>query len=67
MFINYIGYDKNSDLPHPYVLFPEQNVQSAIAALNDVRPTLTEKYSYNQFFNLFAVGYSEGASYSLWM
>ena len=49
----------------PNILYPQQNVQSAISALNDAYYSLVIQYRQN--FNLFSVGYSKGAAYSLWM
>lgn len=48
------------------MLYPQENLQSAISSLNDISGDLAYLFK-NQQFDLFSVGYSEGASYSLWL
>ena len=67
MFVasDYLGYNSNSTLPHPYAFYPEQILRTAISALNIVQPVITISYLQDNL-SLFTAGYSEGAAYSLW-
>lgn len=31
---DYLGYNSDAELPHPYVLYPEQILRTAVSALN---------------------------------
>ena len=64
VFPSYIGHDPNSSTPHPYVMYLGQNIQSGIVCLNDISQELKRTYNISKI-NLFSVGYSEGASYSI--
>lgn len=65
---DYIGQGDDYSNPHPYVLYPKQSINTAIDLLNDVAGTIKEKYKLddNEKLNLYATGYSEGASYAIW-
>ncbi len=63
---DYIGQGIDYKNIHPYVIFPEPNVISAIQLLNNVSDLIKDKYGINQI-NLFSAGYSEGAGYSIWL
>jgi hypothetical protein len=66
IFPNYLGFLNDTD-PHPYSIYPQQTVRSIVTALNTlVEDGMFANYS-NEFIPLHAVGYSEGASYSLWV
>ena len=67
IFPNYVGYS-NPYVPHPYVLYPQQNVQSALEAL-ELGHLLIESYYGRpiQFIRVSSVGYSEGGAYSIWL
>lgn len=62
----YIGFgdDKNS---HPFILYPQQNVRSAVHALNQIDSDGLWKIYSESKFPLHSIGYSEGGSYSVWM
>ena len=47
--------------------YPEVNVQSAVLVLNQIVDNITSFYQNISQLNLFSIGYSEGAAYSLWM
>lgn len=62
VFPDYFGVEEGV---HPYVLYPQQNVQSGMAILNQIQGYIKERYAI-QNISLFTAGYSEGAAYSLW-
>jgi hypothetical protein len=57
MFPNYIGYNVESNSPHPYLFYYGQNIKSAILALNTLELKLYMRYRAIKY-NLFSVGYS---------
>ncbi|QIV94443.1 alpha/beta hydrolase family protein [Allofrancisella frigidaquae] len=65
---DYMGQGDDYKNYHPYVLYPQQTVNTAIDLLNDISNVIKEKYklSNTKRLNLFSVGYSEGAPYSIW-
>ncbi len=67
LFVNYLGYDGLDQYPHPYVQHPTCHVQSAIIALNHALEKLRAEFPSVNKFKLFTAGYSEGASYALWL
>lgn len=65
---DYIGQGDDYKNYHPYVLYPKQTVNTAVDLLNDVSKNILKKYDMksSQKLNLYSVGYSEGAGYSVW-
>ena len=64
---DFLGF-QDDDVPHPYVFYPKQIVQEALAALDDAYDYLTFLYPTTLTpFPLYSVGYSEGGAYSVWM
>lgn len=63
---DYIGLGNDFRNIHPYVIFPQQNIQNMAYALTDAYPRLASRLEISTF-RLFTTGYSEGAAYSLWM
>lgn len=44
LFPDYPGFGSDSEHVHPYVLYPQQNVRSAIYLLNAALPIINERY-----------------------
>jgi hypothetical protein len=64
---DFIGFSDSGD-PHPYIVYPKQVVACAVHALNNVYDYIKSYFPLNNgTFNVYSVGYSEGASYSIWM
>ena len=64
---NLVGYSNMSTEPHPFLLYPQQNVHSGVAALNALlKERLAQKYPKMKSFNLFVTGYGAGAANALW-
>ncbi|AIT08612.1 lysophospholipase [Candidatus Francisella endociliophora] len=65
---DYIGQGDDYKNYHPYVLYPRQTVNTAVDLLNNVSKNIQKKYDLknSEKLNLFSVGYSEGAGYSIW-
>lgn len=64
---DYIGLGTDYNNSHPYQLYPKQNIQNMAYAMNYSRPILASRFSRSMPFKTYSVGYSEGASYSLWL
>jgi hypothetical protein len=66
---DYPGAGSDAEHVHPYVLYPQQNVRSAIYLLNAALPIINKRY--NNAFNssnrlpIMSKGYSEGGAYGL--
>jgi hypothetical protein len=56
LFTNYIGLGNNYKVMHPYVLYPQQNVQNMIDALNGVKYWWGSSFTFP--IRLFVAGYS---------
>ena len=54
---DYLGYNSDVDLPHPYVLYPEQILRTAVSTLNLVQERISFNYSQSNI-NLYTAGYS---------
>ncbi len=65
---DYIGLGNNYQDTHPYILYPQLNINDGKNMLNAVIPQLRKQHVINNehFLPLFVSGYSEGASYALW-
>lgn len=65
---DYIGMGTDYKVAHPYILYPEINVSDARNMLFASMLYLRKNgfIQKQQKFNLYASGYSEGASYALW-
>lgn len=67
IFPNYLGYLDVDNYPHPYLLYPQVNTKSAILCLNNAISKIKAAFPLIKNVNLFSIGYSEGASYSIWL
>jgi len=69
LFPDYPGHGADAHHVHPYALYPEPNVRSAIYLLNHVVDILNAKYnnriSKNNQLPVFSYGYSEGGAYAV--
>ena len=72
LFPDYPGLGADSQNVHPYVLYPQQNVRSAIYLLNHAVDIINSKYGINGKIGtenpvpLMTTGFSEGAAYSIY-
>jgi hypothetical protein len=60
---DYIGLGDDTTNPHPYVAYPEENAQSALAMVKAARAALKDQVKGK--LPLFINGYSEGGAYAL--
>lgn len=62
---DYIGLGDNYKETHPYILYPQMNVEDGKNMLIAVHKYLLEQH-YTKPLDLYVSGYSEGSSYALW-
>jgi hypothetical protein len=60
---DYIGLGDDTANPHPYVAYPEESAQSALAMVKALHTALKDQFQ--QKLPLFITGYSEGGAYAL--
>lgn len=64
---DYVGQGIDWARVHPYVLYPQVSVKTAVDMLNAVDSTLRSYYQLGtNSLKLFTTGFSEGGGYSLW-
>lgn len=65
---DYIGLGDSTQAMHPYIEYPEPNVDSGMYMLKATRQLLQSLnvVSSSQQMSLFTTGYSEGGSYAMW-
>ena len=64
---DYIGLGIDWANVHPYVLYPQASVKTAVDMLNAVDSSLRSYYQLgNNSLKLFTTGFSEGGAYALW-
>ncbi|MFN7094459.1 MAG: alpha/beta hydrolase family protein, partial [Burkholderiales bacterium] len=65
---DYIGQGVNSEVVHPYVVYPQINAQSGLYMVKAARQFLTQHniIAESQSLPLYISSYSEGGAYALW-
>lgn len=67
LFPDYLGYGSDAQHVHPYVIYPLQNVRTAIYLLNEAVSVLKSKYGLrNGPLPVVSTGYSEGGAYAVY-